>query len=135
MNTNPNNTDAELQLWIKEQLNKGVYQLVDQKIFDQALVEAKPAWILPHSLLIGKIRDKGTESSTRWFICGDCETLHIPEEMANSPRAAMRHFSLLWQANLGEEVLLDNTGQQTALKKAESLYELSQESQLWKPDS
>jgi hypothetical protein len=117
--------------WVKNTLTKGVYELVDQGVCDEMLVEAKPAWILPESLLIGKIRNKGSSASSRWFICGDCETTHTPEEMAASPRAAARHFALSWQAKLGEQLNVDNPEHKTQLEQAEALYELSQVDEFW----
>ncbi len=132
MNTNPNGAkSAEDKLWLKQQLSKGVYELCDQGVFDQTLVEAHPTWVLPHSLLVGKIRNMGAESSTRWFICGDCETLHIPAEVANTSQEAVRHFALLWQTKLGKEPQPESATQQAAIQKAESLYELSQQNGLW----
>ena len=131
MNITTSQNDPELKVWIDETLKKGVYELVDLGVFDEFLVEAKPAWILPHALLIGKIRDKGSNVSTRWFICGDCVTLHTPEEMASSPREAARHFALMWQASLGENVELGSDEQKQATQQAESLYALSETKELW----
>ena len=123
--------DRAVKNWIKNTLNKGVYELVDQGVFDETLVEAKPAWILPESLLIGKIRNMGSGASTRWFICGDCETTHAPEEIATNPRTAARHFALSWQAKLGDQPKADNPEQNTQLEQAQALYELCQVDEFW----
>lgn len=135
MTTNSNITEnrsfADAQTWIKETLNKAVFELVDQDIFDEVLVEAKPAWVFPDTFLIGKIRNKDSAASTRWFICGDCKTLHFPEELATSPRAAMRHFALMWQAQLGENVDPNDKDQLIALEQAETLYDMSEIDQFW----
>ena len=125
--TNQANNDK----WLKETLKQGVYDLVDQEIFDAFLVEAKPAWVLPGLLLVGKIRNKGSAASTRWFICGDCETSHTPEGMAATPRDAARHFALSWQAKLGEQLEASNSEHQTRVQQAEALYELTQVDNIW----
>lgn len=127
----PGTNTAEAKKWLKDTLNQAVYDLVDQDIFDGVLVEAKPAWVLPHTLLIGKIRNKDSNASTRWFIGGDCPTSHTPEEMAVTPRQAARHFAMSWQASLGEQLEnLDET-QQKILQQAEALYELTQVDEIW----
>ncbi|MFT5572630.1 MAG: hypothetical protein ACI9FR_001554 [Cryomorphaceae bacterium] len=123
--------DPELKAWRQKTLKKGVYDLVDLQIFDEGLVEAKPAWVLPHVLLIGHIRNRGSNNSMRWFICGDCETSHAAQEVALTPREAARHFSLLWQAKLGEEVDPNHESLQKLLQQAEALYELTLVDEFW----
>jgi hypothetical protein len=131
MTTTHKNNSAELKAWRQSTLKKGVYDLVDQQLFDEVLVEAKPAWELPHALLIGNIRNKGSNSSMRWFICGDCETTHAAQEVASSPREAARHFALLWQAKLGEAVDPSQEIPKKTLEQAEALYELSEVDDFW----
>ena len=120
-------SNKELAAWIKQQLGSAVHELIDQGVFESVTVEAKPAWVFPFSLLIGRIREDRRSASFYWFICGDGPITHIHSSIAPTPRDAARHFALQWHldaARKGEE------GGALAAKAA-ALYELVEEHTLW----
>jgi hypothetical protein len=99
---------------------------MDRGVVDSLIVEAKPAWILPFQLLIGKVRSRGDSGSFEWFICGDAPTDHLHSSLAETPREAARHFSLKWQleaSRTGSDDLLS--------EKAEALYEIVDREEFW----
>jgi len=127
---NPSETaqaDAKLNAWIKQVLDAAVQQLLARALSDSVVVEAKPAWVFPYTLLIGRFRDHGRKTGFDWFICGDAPLSHVSSKVAATPREAARHFALQWQldaARLGEAGV-------ELVRKAEALYELVQQEALW----
>jgi len=127
---NPSETaqaDAKLNAWIKQVLDAAVQQLLARALSDSVVVEAKPAWVMPYTLLIGRFRDHGRQTGFDWFICGDAPLSHVSSKVAATPREAARHFALQWQldaARLGEAGV-------ELVRKAEALYELVQQEALW----
>ncbi|MBT8059317.1 MAG: DUF4826 family protein [Gammaproteobacteria bacterium] len=119
--------DKDTARWVKEQLDRTVQELIGQGRFDRILVEAKPAWALPQSILIGKIREQGPSSGFEWFISGDCPTDLTSAEKASSPREAARHFCLKWQLEAARQ---GSAGDDLA-EIAEALYRLVEEDSIW----
>lgn len=121
--------------WTKKTLDAAVYQLIDDGIFENSLVEAKPAWALPFVLLIGKIRPRGSGQKFSWFIAGDCPTSYVDSSVANSPREAARHFALKWQLAAEGEAQTDPSiidyKVEQKIEQAEALYDLVELDHLW----
>jgi Domain of unknown function (DUF4826) len=119
--------DDQLNAWIKQAQDEAVHQLMARGLSDSVVVEAKPAWVLPYTLLIGRLRDHGRQTGFDWFICGDAPLSLVSSTVAATPREAARHFALQWQ--------LDATRAGAAgaelVQKAEALYELVQQDALW----
>ncbi|MCU0988836.1 MAG: DUF4826 family protein [Xanthomonadales bacterium] len=119
--------DEKLNAWVKQRMDGAVRELMQRGVVEDVVVEAKPAWVFPFTLLIGRIRDQSGRAGFDWFICGDAPLSHVDSKMAATPREAARHFALQWQ--------LDATraGEAGAdlVKKAEALYELVQQDALW----
>ena len=115
------------QSWIKTTLKQGVRELTRMGLFDDVVVQAKPAWAFPGQILIGKIRGRGNLNEFYWFICGNLPTDCLASNAAVTPRDAARHFSLKWQLD-AEKKGLD--GEELA-RQAEGLYELADEPGLW----
>jgi hypothetical protein len=120
-------TDARLNAWIKQSLDAAVQQLLARGLSDSVVVEAKPAWVMPHALLIGRFRDHGRHTGFDWFICGDAPLSHVSSKVAATPREAARHFALQWQLDAARA---GGAGAEL-VKKAEALYELVQQDALW----
>jgi hypothetical protein len=118
----------ELDAWIKQQIDAAVQELIARGVVDSAVVEAKPAWVLPFALLIGKVREHGRASGFDWFICGDAPITITGFAVADRPREAARHFALQWQLEAARQ---GEAGKDLA-KKAEALYELVEEDGLWR---
>jgi hypothetical protein len=147
MNENENNPGQEkLNAWIKTQLDGAVSKLTDQGRVNSLLIEAKPAWVLPFQILIGKIRAQGDPSKFDWFICGDFPTDFLESTVASTPRDAARHFSMKWQLQVARQQAMDNQPPlgpdldpdeiDTQLaEKAEALYGLVENTGLWQQES
>lgn len=143
MNEKQNNPEQEkLNAWIKSQLNAAVDKLTDQGRINSLLIEAKPAWVLPYQILIGKIRAQGESSGFEWFICGDIPTDFLESKVASTPRDVARHFSMKWQLQAARYQALEskpplpadsdwNEIDQQLAEKAEALYGLVNEPGLW----
>jgi len=134
----------QLKAWTKKQLDVAVRKLTNTGGIDSIIVEAKPAWMLPYQILIGKIRAHGQSTDFEWFICGEVPTDSLESTVAPTPREAARHFAMKWQLeaarhqdmtsqeSLGTESESggEDPGEQLAFK-AEALYSLVDDARLW----
>lgn len=119
--------EEKLNHWRTQTLEGAVQHLLDLGFTDTPLVEAKPVWILPFQLMIGKIREDRDETSFSWFIAGDFPTDHVESSIAASVREAARYFALRLQVRAANE---SESGNDLA-ERAESLYQLTQDDRLW----
>ncbi|MDT8321291.1 MAG: DUF4826 family protein [Xanthomonadales bacterium] len=119
--------DEKLQAWIKQRLDAAVQTLMKEGVVESIVVEAKPAWVLPHTLLIGKIRDQARLGGFTWFICGDAPLTHAESSVAATPREAARHFALQWQLRASREGM---AGEALAIR-AGALYQIVEEDAFW----
>jgi hypothetical protein len=141
----PLEAQEELQAWVRQALESAIQELMDKNVVDTLLIEAKPAWVFPFQILIGKFRERGQRVGHTWFICGDgIPTDHTKSFKATSPRDAARHFALKWQLDAAkaqkewEEAggkwmpgARQAHGQEELIKQAEALYELTTVDQIW----
>jgi hypothetical protein len=116
-----------LNAWIKEQLHSAVRQLGEQGVVEGMVVEAKPAWVLPFVLVIGRVREKDQETGFDWFISGDAPVTNADHSVAETPREAARHFALQWQLRAARQ---GDAGEELA-RKAEALYEIVEDDEFW----
>ena len=143
MDENLDNPGREqLNAWTKKQLDASVRKLMDLGVIDSMVVEAKPAWVLPFQILIGKIRAHGHAKDFEWFICGELPTDFLESSVAATPREAAKHFAMKWQLEVarhkdlpaqdspGPVLQLSESGSQLA-ETAEALYELTDDEGLW----
>lgn len=119
--------DEEMKAWVRDTLDRTVKELTTRGLFESVVVEAKPAWVFPGQILIGKIRGQGNELGFYWFIGGNLPTDCIASSVASTPRDAARHFSLKWQLEASKA---GADGEELA-RQAEGLYELADEQSLW----
>jgi hypothetical protein len=119
--------EEQLKDWTEKALKTAVEELLDRGITDTPLVEARPAWVLPFQILIGKIREQGDDAGFWWFISGDLPTDHAESSVAASAREAARYFALRWQIRAANDA---DAGSQLA-QRAEALYQLAEDDRLW----
>ena len=119
--------NEELAAWVRKNFDQAIEELMHIGATEGLLVEAKPAWMYPFQILIGKIRDKDHPGGFLWFICGDTPTDHIPGSHADSPREAAKYFSLKWQLDASR---VGNSDKDLSAK-ATALYEFVEEDRLW----
>ena len=136
--------DEKLKIWTRQQLEAAVKTLTGRQLFSGFLVEAKPAWVLPFQILIGKVREKGQTKTYDWLICGEVPTDLVNAQAAKTPREAARYFALKWQrdAALGADlpsgpaattpaVSRDRNAPASLAEQAEALYELVEDPRVW----
>jgi len=148
MKDNPQVEDQEeLNNWIKRTLDSAVKELMDRNIVDVLVAEARPAWVFPFQILIGKVRERGSKMGHTWFICGDrVPTDHVHSSKASSPREVARHFALKWQLDTARAQeawersggkwmpgARSADGKGERVEQAEALYELVTIDKLWEP--
>lgn len=119
--------NEKLDDWTTKLLGAAVQEILDKGITKNALIEAKLVWCLPFQILVGKIRDHGDETRFWWFITGDLPTDYVDSSAAASAREAARYFALRWQIRAANDA---EAGSMLA-KRAESLYELTEDDRLW----
>ena len=132
--------------WYKTMLDLVVQEMVQVKAIEADGVEAKPAWALPHKVLIGQLRKVGQPKDFIWVIAGEgVSTDHIDGQLASTPREAARYFAMKWHmdAQRLEDLSDKNEGKTNPeldmkeyagrlVQHAESLYELVNADELWK---
>lgn len=131
----------ELDVWIKKNLNAAVHKLMDKGKIDSLVVEARPAWVLPFQILIGKIRAKDQSGDFEWFISGEVPTDYLEATAAETPRDAARHFSMKWQLTAsryqGKGTDQDSSQIQhdevvnNLISQSEALYALVEDDRVW----
>lgn len=126
--------DDELKEWIRKQLDVAVEELISANVFEAALIEVKPAWVLPSRILVGKVREQGNPVDFRWFVCGEVRLDHVPADTATTPRDAIRHFSMKWQLDASK---LGDEASKSLVADAEALYSLAEDDRFWsqQPDT
>lgn len=122
--------DDEVDAWLYSLINDATVALGKSGLFDDPLLDIKPAWILPKKILIGKVRAHGNPVGFRWFICGDTRLDHVGDDVAGTPREAARHFSLKWQLDASR---LAGDQRHALTRQAELLYGLVADDRLWVP--
>jgi Domain of unknown function (DUF4826) len=120
--------EDELKDWIRKQLDDAVEGLIDANVFEAALIEVKPAWVLPLRILVGKAREQADPINFRWFICGEVGLDYIPAETATTPRDAVRHFSMKWQMDASNR---GDLARSALVEDAEALYSLAEDDRFW----
>lgn len=135
---------AELDTWIKKHLDASVKKYMKQGNIESVMVEAKPAWVLPFQILIGKIRTPGSSNEFFWFICGEVPTDYLESSVAFAPRDAAKHFAMKWQLAAARHqqkveqnpATIAQSSQQEdpaaeLVTQAEALYGLVEDDRLW----
>ena len=119
--------EEAMKAWVKKTMDEAVQELMERGVLGSIVAEARPAWTLPFTLLIGQVREHGKAENFDWFICGDGPTTVANSKVAASPRDAARHFALQWQL----EAARKGDGGAELAHKAGALYELVDEPELW----
>ncbi len=126
------NNEADFKAWVRSQMDAAVKLFEEQGVFDDALMESKPAWAFPEQLVVGKARAFNTPQSFRWFVCGEVGFDHVDDQVAANPREALRHFAMKWQVDASRLTNTQDAEQrQKLISNAEFLYELSDDDRLW----
>lgn len=118
----------ETNAWLRALIDDATATLGGLGLFDDPLMDIKPAWTLPHRILIGKVRAHGNAAGFRWFVCGELPLDHIGDDAAGTPREAARHFSMKWQLEATRQAGADA---ESLIRNAEALYAVVADDRLW----
>jgi len=136
-----NSESSELDGWIKKNQNAAIQKFVEKYKVNSPAIEAKPSWMLPFDILIGKIRVKEMYDDFKWFICGEIPTDYLESSAAKTPKEAARHFCMKWQLtasrydenNKNQDASQTNQDDivQNLIDQSERLYSLVEDERLW----
>lgn len=112
----------------RSQLGEALSELSATGVIEEAVMEARPAWILPFKIVVGQSRTSSGDANSIWVIGGKVPADYLPAAAAATPRDAARHFSLKWQ--LDSERLV---GEESAnlVRIAEYLYSIVDNDDYW----
>lgn len=134
---------AKLEKWARAQL-----ELCGQYVQENSLITAeargRAGWMLPGRFFIGHLTSKLNPDLSYWVILGpDALQDHIETRLADTARAAARHFVLRWQLHgaqagtLGKPTAAGEQGTDWQARaadlssKAEELFAYAEQDPLW----
>ncbi|WP_333608195.1 DUF4826 family protein [Arsukibacterium sp.] len=129
-------TEEQRVEWIRTQFQKANEYLATKGILPDNVAVSESRY-LPPLVALWKLNTKAREAF--WVISGDLPTDHMAYSGAADAREAMRSFSLRWQLKAEQIVnagITDKTQQDFAdllVARAQGLYELFDNEQLWQP--
>lgn len=133
-----NLTEQEKQKWVSEQFARANKHLAENAvIFDSVAVE-QSRYLVPF-VAIWKIN--ALDKKSYWVISGDLPVDYTLVDNAKDARSAMHYFSMSWQLRAENIISLpgvDNVQADFAkllVTKAEVLYQLYNNEQLWQHES
>ena len=115
--------------WTRETFDKAVREIVELGLIDGALVEARPFWNVPNSVVIGQVRESNDPAIFFWIIAVEGVTDYVGSAAAATPREAARHFSLKWQLDASHSD--DTLFADRLVTRAEELYDMVENESLW----
>lgn len=117
-----------LRAWTKKEVDRAVHELLRKGVVEGAFAEAKPFWVLPYTMIIGKIRDQAALVGFEWFISGeDVPLTTASSSVATTPREAAKHFAMQWHLKAARQ---GEAGTELE-EKAETLFDLANTDELW----
>lgn len=124
--------------WVREQFQKANEYMASKGIVPDNVAVAESRYLPPY-LAIWKLNTR--DKQTYWVISGDLPTDYIQYSAATDAREAVRTFSLQWQLKaqkIIESGVIDKTQQDYAnllINRAQGLYEMFNQDQLWQAQS
>jgi hypothetical protein len=126
-------TEAEQQAWVKEQYQVATKYLAEKGMVTNSVKVESSRYLVP-ILAIWQLALMNGERY--WVLCGDLPTDHSRLDVAPNARDALKHFSLKWQLQadnlLKAEDKAQNDFAQLLIGRAEGLYQLCENENLWK---
>ncbi len=129
--------EAKRQEWIKEHFQKANKFLAEKGVMPSNVLVDECRYLAPF-VAIWKIESKQPKKQTYWVMSGDLPSDYVDVSVAKTARDAMKHFAMMWQLkaeNLHRSgVTKEPTQAQFAnllVSRAEDLYRLSEDKQLW----
>ncbi|MFT5677199.1 MAG: hypothetical protein ACI808_003151 [Paraglaciecola sp.] len=131
----PEFSQEELSQWVREQFQRANKHLAENGVLFDSVVTEASRYLAPF-IAVWKI--KSIEKKYYWVVSGDVPCDFMPFENEQNARAAIRHFSMIWQMkaeNIRKSGTLDLTQQDFArllITKAEDLYKIQADDSIWK---
>ena len=138
-------SNEAIKSWYTKLLYGVVREMVKIGAVPGTAAEARPVWISPYKVLIAKVWEASQKSNFIWTISGEAViTDHVAGNVAATPREAARHFSLKWQMDADQLLVLAknrppaenteaNMGGYTdkLIQYAEYLYDMASNDEIW----
>ncbi len=124
----------QLAEWAKEQFQKANRHLAENGLLFQSVVAEDSRYLAP---LVAVWKINTNDDQQLWVISGDLPVDYVPVSVADSARAALKHFALKWQLqaeNVRNQMGNDKTQLEYATlleARAENLFELEMNERLW----
>ena len=127
-------SQEEMSAWVREQFQKANKHLAENGVLFDSVVTEESRYIAPY-VAVWKI--KASDGKYFWVISGDLPTDFMPIENEKTARAAIRHFSLVWQLkaeNINRNEGANETEKEFAqllISRAEGLHRIQAQEELW----
>jgi hypothetical protein len=131
----PEFSQEQLSKWVREQFQRANKHLAENGVLFESVVTEASRYLAPF-IAVWKI--KSIEGKYYWVISGDVPSDFMPFELEKNARAAIRHFSMIWQMkaeNIRQSATEDATQQEFAkllITKAEDLYKIQADDNIWR---
>lgn len=127
-------TQEQLSEWVREEFQRANQYLAEQGILFDTVVTEESRYLAPY-VALWKI--KSMDGKFYWVTSGSVHCDLMPFENESTARAALKHFSFLWQAkaeNIRQQSADDSEQQALAdriVKDAETLYQVQAKDDFW----
>lgn len=135
--TVPQNQE-ELGEWVREQFQKANKHLAENGVLFASVVVEESRYMAPY-VAVWKI--KSQQGKLFWVMSGDLPCDYIPADVAPDVQAVLKHFALAWQLK-AENLAAANPTNPTDVEyinllahRAEGLYAMSEDANLWQAQS
>ena len=126
-------TEEEQQQWVREQYQVATKYLAEKGLVTNSVKMEDSRYLVP-VLAVWKLNLMNGDSY--WVLCGDLPTDHSNISVAPTAREALKHFSLKWQMQAENLLQAENKEQndfaQLLIGRADGLYKISENEELWK---
>ena len=130
----PEYNQEQLSQWVREQFQRANKHLAENGVLFDSVVTEASRYLAPF-VAVWKI--KSIDNKYYWVISGDVPCDFIPFENEQTARAAIRHFSMIWQLkaeNIRQSGTSDTVQQNFAkllIAKADDLYQIQADERVW----
>ena len=134
MENNKQMSQEEMSSWVREQFQKANKFLAENGVLFESVVTEESRYLAPY---VAMWKIKSNDNKFYWVITGDLPTDFMPFENEKTARAAIKHFSLLWQMkaeNINRNEKASDTEKEFAqmlISRAEGLHRIQSQEGLW----
>ncbi|MCK8045380.1 MULTISPECIES: DUF4826 family protein [Shewanella] len=131
--------EQQIQEWTRAQFQKANKFLAEKGIMPHKVHPEESRYLAPY-VALWKIDSKKPTKQTYWVMSGDLPSDYVEVSVAATAREALRHFSMMWQMkaeNIQRSGLTKDPAQakfaQLLVSRAESLYKMQADDNIWGP--